>query len=213
MKLDQIGLSLFVIGIVAIICGCSGSQVAQPTPQIIYVTVTPSPTPQIIYVTVTPQPSQGATEAPTQSPTAQPTTQTIATQPPAASTPTPSPTPFNLPIGRQLVNVTAVNLHINYKSPYDYYFGLASQTMAGFTANGGSSKSYSITFKNNQAMNTVFIDSITTNTSGFSLTSVSPTVPSTFIGAGDSITETLTIQVPDLSFKGTLDIYVKTHHE
>lgn len=74
-------LILLIIGFIVLICGCTGAQVVQPTPEVIYVTVTPSPTPQIIYVTVTPQP----------------TTQVIyVTQPPAAPTAAPTPTPISL---------------------------------------------------------------------------------------------------------------------
>lgn len=62
---------LVIIGVFISLSGCTGTQVVQPTPEIVYVTVAPTPTPQVIYVTPVPTPTAEViyvTPIPTQAP-------------------------------------------------------------------------------------------------------------------------------------------------
>lgn len=199
---------LCFIGLVILVCGCTGTQVVQPTPQIVYVTVTPSPTPQIIYVTVTPQPTQAATQQP--GPTTQPTTQVVSATPsPAASTPTTTPSLIPLP-RRILVNVTAVNLHFTYKFVESDFFGPANQSLAGFVAKSGNITNYSITVTGKQSsIHSAGINSITVGPSGFSLLSMTSQQDLYMIEPSTSATITLSIQLPDSAYTGPLDVYIK----
>ncbi len=59
----QLSLLILAILVFILVGGCTGAQVAQPTPLIIYVTVTPEPTP-----TPTPTPEPTVTPTPTPTP-------------------------------------------------------------------------------------------------------------------------------------------------
>jgi len=107
------------------------------------------------------------------------------------------------------VNVTAVDLSIVYNGLSSGYLGPTSQSLPGFTTVSGSSYSYTITFTSSAAILTHSITSIYTNTPGFSITSVSPTLPYSF-SPGSTFTVTIIIQTPTSSYDGVLQITVET---
>jgi len=148
--------------------------------------INPVPTAQIIYVTPvpTPVPTIAPTVAPTRSPTLVPTA---------------SPD----------VEITAINYKIDYTGTSGY-FGPAKQTGTGATITAGSTFTKSVTFTSSAAIFSHTIDSITINTPGFTLISVSPALPTGKIAPEDSITETLTIRAPSEAYTGTLDLVIST---
>ncbi len=107
------------------------------------------------------------------------------------------------------VTVTAVNLEIKYEGATSGYLGPDSQSLNGFTTDGGSTYTYSIYLKSSAILLKHEITEVLVNTPGFSVISVSPSLPYTF-GPDSTFTITITLEVPSDSYTGTLDIVIIT---
>ena len=137
-----------------------------------------------------------------------PTAQVIYVTPVPTAVPTAAPT-ATVPTAAPQVVMTATNYHIDYTGTTGY-FGPSTQAGSGSTVNAGSTFTRTITFTNDALMFSHTIDSITIQTPGFTLLSVSPSVPSSSLSVGSSITETLTIQAPNSAYTGSLEIRIST---
>jgi hypothetical protein len=108
-----------------------------------------------------------------------------------------------------VVKVTAVNYDINYTGASSDYFGTATTTAAGFTADSGQDITYAITLTNGDTL-THTVNSISLETSGFTLVSVNPSYPFT-VSQGGNVSIALTIQVPSGNYDGPLGIMISTN--
>ncbi|MGP6240463.1 hypothetical protein ACNF40_08705 [Cuniculiplasma sp. SKW4] len=106
------------------------------------------------------------------------------------------------------VNVTAVNITYTYYSSSGNAPPLTlTTTQNGFNATGGSSEIY--VFKFNETIvspYTLTINSISSNTQNFQLSSISPNLPYTITYGEASIS--VVIQLPSNSYTGVLSIYI-----
>lgn len=107
------------------------------------------------------------------------------------------------------VSVTAVDVQINYQGSTSGYLGATSQSLSGFTISAGNQEAYTLTFQTSAILLQHSINSITVSTSGFSVSSVSPTLPYSF-SAGSTVSVTVTLNVPSGSYTGVLDLVVDT---
>jgi len=108
------------------------------------------------------------------------------------------------------VQITAINLEIEYTGLFGGYFGPSSQSIGGaLSATAGSTITYTFTLTSNAILLTHSINQIALDTPGFTLLSVSPSLPYS-VSPGGSVSITLEIQVPDTSYVGPLNIIVVT---
>jgi len=107
------------------------------------------------------------------------------------------------------VNVTAVDLTIQYTGLTSGYLGPTSQSLNGFTTVAGSQFTYSITFTSSATLLTHNINNIYVNTPGFTIDSISPNLPYSF-SPGSTFTITIIITVPSNSYTGVLNLVVST---
>lgn len=107
------------------------------------------------------------------------------------------------------VTVTAVDVVINYQGSTSGYLGPSSQSLAGFSASSDSTCAYTISINTSAILFTHNINSITVNTDGFSISSISPSLPYSF-GPGSTITLTLIINLPSSSYTGIMEIEIDT---
>ncbi len=114
---------------------------------------------------------------------------------------------------KPMVTISAVDLTILYGPvPLGHnseYLGYYYRTLPGFNATPGSIVEYNITLTSTARNLTHSITSIYTPTSGFSIISVSPSLPYSF-PPGSTFTLTLFIKTPDESLWGFLHIDLKT---
>ncbi len=104
------------------------------------------------------------------------------------------------------INVDAVNFTYTYYSSSGTISSLTS-TQSGFEAPSGGHEIYVLTLNETFiAPYSLTINSITSNTPGFQITSVSPSLPYTITYGEASIS--ITIQLPSNSYTGVLSIYV-----
>jgi len=108
-----------------------------------------------------------------------------------------------------MVDVTAVDLSIQYTGITSGYLGPTSQSLNGFTVTAGSQFTYTITFTSSAALLTHRINAIYVNTPGFSIVSISPNLPYSF-GPGSTVTITITMTAPSSSYTGVLNLVVST---
>jgi hypothetical protein len=108
------------------------------------------------------------------------------------------------------VQITAVNLEIEYTGIFGGYFGPSSQSL-GYATNGPSGGTFSFTFTltSNAILLTHSINQITLGTPGFALLSISPSLPYS-VSPGGSVTITLVIQAPNTNYIGPLNIVLVT---
>lgn len=106
------------------------------------------------------------------------------------------------------VNVMTVDMTVKYSGTSNGYFGPSLQHLTANydTLYGGENFSYAITFTN-QGNSAHTIQSITSNTAGFSIVSMSGNLPLT-IQPGASQKVILLIHLPDYNFSGPLNITV-----
>ncbi len=106
------------------------------------------------------------------------------------------------------VNVTAVNFTYTYYSSSGTIPPLTStHTQSGFEASTGSYEIYILIFNETiVAPYMLTINSITSSTPGFQITSASPSLPYTITYGAASIS--ITIKLPNNSYTGVLGIYV-----
>lgn len=107
------------------------------------------------------------------------------------------------------VTVNGVDVVINYQGTTSGYLGATSQTLNGFSASAGSTYSYTITIDTSALLLDHSINSVTVSTSGFSISSVSPTLPYSF-SPGSTIDITVTINLPSTSFNGVMELEIDT---
>ena len=122
------------------------------------------------------------------------------------STPTPTTVTTILPT----VQITGVNLEIEYTGDIGGYFGPSSQSLGGtLSVTAGSTITETFTLTSSAILFTHSINQVTVGTPGFTLLSVSPSLPYS-VGPGGSVTITVVIQTPNTNYVGTLNIVVLT---
>ena len=122
------------------------------------------------------------------------------------STPTPTTVTTILPT----VTITGVNLEIEYTGDTGGYFGPSSQSLGGtLSVTAGSTITETFTLTSNAILFTHSINQVTVGTPGFTLLSVSPSLPYS-VGPGGSVTITVVIQTPNTNYVGTLNIVLLT---
>jgi len=108
------------------------------------------------------------------------------------------------------VQITAVNLEIEYTGIFGGYFGPSSQSLGGtLSTTAGSTITYTFTLTSNAILLTHSINQIALGTPGFALLSISPSLPYS-VSPGGSVTITLVIQAPNTNYIGPLSIVVVT---
>ncbi|MCL4450714.1 MAG: hypothetical protein M1386_05320 [Candidatus Thermoplasmatota archaeon] len=108
------------------------------------------------------------------------------------------------------VNITGINLQISYTGSTSGYLGPTSQALSYTnTVGGGQQFSVTITLSTSAILLSHTINSITVNTGGFALDSISPSIPYTF-SPGSSIDFTLTLTAPSSDFNGPLSVLIST---
>jgi len=108
-----------------------------------------------------------------------------------------------------MVDVTAVDLTIQYTGITSGYLGPTSQSLNGFTVTASNQFTYTITFTTSAVLLTHSINAIYVNTPGFSIVSISPNLPYSF-GPGSTVTITITMTAPSSSYTGVLNLVVST---
>lgn len=136
-------------------------------------------------------------------------TQTISIK----ATPTPEPgyaTVLPTTVAPGNVQISAVYCQIKYADMNDTYFGSATQvsTSVPTVPAGASVFHYSLKLTNNAWGTGHRINSIMIGTSGFSLVSVDPVLPTSLINPGSDITLDLTIHAPSSAYAGPLAIVI-----
>jgi hypothetical protein len=117
---------------------------------------------------------------------------------------TPTATP------RPQVYLTAVNWYIDYTSTSDYFGPSTQASNGGYTYNAGDQFSYTITLHSSALMFSHTVDSITIQTPGFTLLSVTPQLPSQKVPSGGSISITIKLQTPNYAYTGPLEFRMST---
>lgn len=131
-------------------------------------------------------------------------------QPTLLPTATPSPTVA------QSIEITGINLQIQYGSPDQGYFGATSQTVAIsnqpnqiLTVNAGSQFFLYFTLTESPSATADSISSVTVGTPGFTLVSVQPQTPIAYTpGAAQQIT--VTMNAPESAFNGPVELVLST---
>ena len=108
------------------------------------------------------------------------------------------------------VHITSETLNINYPDgSTDGWLGPSPRSHVEYvTVTGGEQFTDTLSLYSTSP-NSEQITSITTTTPGFSIVSISPSTPVTF-GPGDSLTITLTIQSPNSSYDGSIEVRIVT---
>jgi len=108
------------------------------------------------------------------------------------------------------VSINNINLQIIYTGSTSGYLGPTSQVIYySNSVSGGQQFSLTLTLTSSALLFTHYINSITLNTNGFTLVSISPNLPYS-LSPGSSVSFTLTIQAPSYNFNGPLNIVVST---
>jgi hypothetical protein len=108
------------------------------------------------------------------------------------------------------VQITAVNLEIEYAGFTGGYFGPSSQSLNGtLSTTAGSTFSYTFTLTSSAVLLTHAINQISLGTPGFTLISVSPSLPYN-VSPGGSVTITIVVRAPNTNYNGPLNIVVVT---
>lgn len=136
-------------------------------------------------------------------------------QPTISSTLTPTLTPTATPT--QSIEITGINVEINYAASDQGYFGPESQSVAIsnqpndiLTVNQGQQFFVYFTLTaTTSSTSSDSIASVTSQTSGFTVVSVQPQVPITF-SPGAAIQITVTLQAPQSAFNGPIQLALST---
>jgi hypothetical protein len=147
---------------------------------------------------------------PTTTPTLQPTPTAILT-PTLPPTPTPSPTPT------QNIQITGINLQIQYAVSDQGYFGPVSQSISISNQPNGyltveAGRRFFVYFTMNAPTSGTGSDSITdvtVGTPGFAISSVQPQLPIAF-STGSSKQITITLDAPQTSYCGPIELTLYT---
>lgn len=147
-------------------------------------------------------------------PTPYTTLQPTFTQP--TPTPTLTPTPSPAPTVAQSIEITGINLQIQYGTSDQGYFGATSQTVAIsnqpnqiLTINAGSQFFLYFTLTESSTAKADSISSVTVGTPGFTLVSVQPQTPIAYTpGAAQQIT--VTMNAPESAFNGPVELVLST---
>ncbi len=141
------------------------------------------------------------------------------TQPTLAPTPSPTlaPTATPAPTPTQSIEITGINLQVQYGGSDQGYFGAVSQSIAIsnqpnqiLTVNQGTQFFLYFTLtESSTATRGDSINSVTVGTAGFTTVSVEPQVPIAF-SPGSSTQITVTLMAPQSSFNGPIQIVVST---
>ena len=108
------------------------------------------------------------------------------------------------------ISITSLDVEIDYTGLTSGYLGSPTQAYSfHMTVSPGQEFYITITFKSNAILLTHEITSITVNTPGFQLISISPSLPIS-IAPGGEISVTLEFQAPYTSYTGPLTITVYT---
>jgi hypothetical protein len=150
--------------------------------------------------------SGSATPQPTSAPTL--TRQTL--PPTLAPTTTPAPT------AAQSIEITGINLQIQYGSSDQGYFGATSQSVTIsnqqnqiLTVSGGEQFFIYFTLTESSSATADSISSVTVGTLGFTLVSVQPQTPIAFTPGG-STQITVTLTAPQTAFNGPIQLVLTT---
>jgi hypothetical protein len=105
-----------------------------------------------------------------------------------------------------IVQITAINLEIEYTGNYTGYFGPSSQSGGNsLNTTAGSTIFDTLRLTNYDPLHTHSINQIALDTPGFTLLSISPSLPYS-VSPGGSVTITLVIRVPNTNYIGSLNI-------
>ena len=108
------------------------------------------------------------------------------------------------------VNINNINLQISYTGITSGYLGPTSQALSySNSVNGGQQFTLTIEFTSSALLLSHDINSITLNTNGFTLISISPNLPYS-LSPSSSVSFSLIIQAPNYNFDGPLNILVST---
>jgi hypothetical protein len=108
------------------------------------------------------------------------------------------------------VNINNINLQISYTGITSGFLGPTSQALSySNSVNGGQQFSLTLTLTSSALLLSHDINSITLNTNGFTLISISPNLPYS-LSPGSSVSFSLMIQAPNYNFNGPLNILVST---
>lgn len=107
------------------------------------------------------------------------------------------------------VDITAVDVSIQYNGATSGYFGPSTQALSGTNTTTGQTISDTMTITSSALLFDHSINSITTSTPGFTISSISPALPLTF-SPGSTATITLLIQTPNAHYDGVLSLTVTT---
>lgn len=107
-------------------------------------------------------------------------------------------------------SVTGLNVNFNYLGTTSGYFGSSTQTFSGGTYEAGHVYTEIFTLKSGALLFNHNISSITTNTPGFSINSITPILPVTVSPSG-SVTITININTPLTQYNGVLDLTINTY--
>ena len=107
------------------------------------------------------------------------------------------------------VDITSVDVTIQYTGMTAGYLGPTSQSLNGFTVTAGGQFTYTITFTSSAILLTHSINAIYVNTPGFTIVSISPNLPYSF-SPGSTGTITITMTAPSSSYTGVLNLVIST---
>jgi hypothetical protein len=106
--------------------------------------------------------------------------------------------------------VTGINVHFNYLGTTSGYFGSSTQAVSGGNYDAGINYTEIITLYSRAILFDHNVSSITTNTPGFSINTISPTLPVT-VSPDGSVTITVTLNTPLTQYTGVLDLTINTY--
>ncbi len=109
------------------------------------------------------------------------------------------------------IDITGVNLIIDYTGVSSGYFGPSSQALGGAgTLTGGSEAVYTIVMSSSALLLSHNINDISINTPGFSIISISPSLPYS-LSPGSNVSITITVQTPNVNYNGPIDFILSTN--
>ncbi len=108
------------------------------------------------------------------------------------------------------IDITGVNMIIDYTGVSSGYFGPSSQALGGVgTLSGGSEFTYTITITSSALLLSHNINYISVDTPGFSIISISPSLPYS-LSPGSDVSITITVQTPNVNYNGPIDFILST---
>ena len=108
------------------------------------------------------------------------------------------------------IDITGVNMIIDYTGVSSGYFGPSSQALGGVgTLSDGSEFTYTITITSSALLLSHNINYISVDTSGFSIINISPSLPYS-LSPGSDVSITITVQTPNVNYNGPIDFILST---